>query len=76
MSLLHPTEEDNALAAGHASAGWNKAIRRCMRLRQLLERARKFELAPAVNEDIDAALKTTFYDESEAFPPSGWEKTT
>ncbi len=71
--------EVHTLAAGHAEAGWNKAVRRCMRLRKLLQRARSavvFGGNEELTKEIDTALEQTFQDESEAFPPSGWENKT
>jgi hypothetical protein len=76
MSLLHPTDEDNAFADGHAKTGWNKAIRRAMRLRKLLERARSDVKDNILAVEIDTALSKTFYDESDEFPPTGWERKT
>ena len=54
-----------------------KAVRRCMRLRKLLERARA-EMAPntVLAVAIDIAMNQTFYDEPGSPPPSGWEKET
>jgi len=72
MSQLHPTSDDYEFSEAHANAGWNKAVRRCMRLRALLERVRSGGDG-ALDVDIDAALKQTAYEESDAFPPSGWE---
>jgi hypothetical protein len=74
VSLLQPTEEDDAFAAGHAKAGWNKAVRRCMRLRRLLEQARPTVTNARLAADIDVALKQTLYDESDAFPAGAWDK--
>lgn len=76
MGLLHPTEEDHAFSCGHAEIGWNKAIHRCMRLRRLLEAARRSVTDPSLASNIDAALKQSFYDEPGSFPPSGWEKSS
>jgi hypothetical protein len=76
MSLLHPTDDDEAFAAANTAAGWNKAVRRCMVLRLLVRRARLEVKDPVLAADIDRALARTFYDESEAFPPSGWDKET
>jgi hypothetical protein len=60
---------------GNTEAGWNKAVRRCMRLRRLLERVRRSRtVSKALATDIDAALKETFYDESEEHPPAGWDE--
>jgi hypothetical protein len=75
MSLLHPDEDDAAFAAGHAAAGWNKAVNRCMRLRRLLERAKVHVSDARLARDIDAALEKTFYDESED-SPSDWSGKT
>lgn len=63
-----------AFAAGHAEGWWNKAVRRCMRLRRLLEQARPTVTNASLAADINAALKQTFYDESDAFPAGAWDK--
>jgi len=66
MSLLHPNEDDLAFDAANTQLGWNKAIRRCMRLRSLLEAARDRMHVDPTSEiaiEIDRALSQTFYDE-------------
>jgi hypothetical protein len=74
MGLLHPSDDDDAFALGHAQAGWNKAVRRCVKLRALLERARPTVTDKALATEIDAALARTFYDEPHDFPEPGWYK--
>jgi hypothetical protein len=73
---LSPSWDDADFAAGNARVGWNKAVRRCMRLRALLIRARAEVLDPVLIGEIDTALKGSFYGESDEFPPSGWDKET
>ena len=73
---------DDAFALGHAQAvaqimnarGWNKAVRRCVKLRALLERARPTVTDKALATEIDAALARTFYDEPHDFPEPGWDE--
>lgn len=79
MGLLHPSDDDDAFALGHAQAGWNKAVRRCVKLRALLERARPTVTDKALATEIDAALARTaqwkrLYDEPHDFPEPGWDK--
>jgi hypothetical protein len=75
MGLLHPSDDDDAFALGHAQAGWNKAVRRCVKLRALLERARPTVTDKALSTEIDAALARTFSDEPHDFPEPGWDKS-
>ena len=63
-------------ARGGMEAGWNQAVRRCMRLRVLLIRARAEVLDPVLIGEIDTALKSSHHGESEEFPLSGWDKET
>jgi hypothetical protein len=80
MSLLHPDDFDYAMAEGHANAGWNKAVRRCMRLRALLEKAKSIvagfeDPSYSLAREIDEALSETFYDESDKEPENWTDKT-
>lgn len=78
MSQLHPNEDDDAFASNHTHAGWNKAVRRCMKLRALLYKIREGQtlLSSELRAEIDAMLEKNFYAESEEFPPPGWDKLT
>ena len=75
MGLLHHNEDDDGFAAGNAQAGWNKAVRRCNRLRELLEKARSTVTDPKLAAEVDAALAKSFYDESEEYPTGMLSKT-
>ncbi len=66
MSLLHPNEDDDAFAQGHADAGLRAATNRTWRLHALLRRAWEEEgivFSDGLRDDIQAALATTWRDE-------------
>lgn len=66
MSLLHPSDDDDAFAAGHADSGHRMSLNRIWRLTALLKEARH-QTSPWMSHslvaEIDALLATTHYDE-------------
>lgn len=65
MSQLHPTEEDNAFALGHADGGLRKALRRIERLEGLLRRAREALPSGSLEKEIGKAIAMTYYEEED-----------
>ena len=80
MGILNPSADDADFEAANTKVGWNKAVRRCMRLRGLLERALlAIEPTPGngiLISEIEETLKKSFYDEPPEFPTRNWEKRT
>jgi len=68
MSQLHPTEEDDAFAAGHADTGLRKALRHVLNVKAIL-----VECLPYLPSDLRARVETilarSHYDESDAQGP-------
>ena len=62
MSLLHPTEEDNDFASGHADAGLRKSLKHILRTKKVLVDCLPF-LPEELKEQACAVLRTSHYDE-------------
>lgn len=62
MSLLHQTEEDDALASGHADSGLRKSLKHILRTKKVLVDCLPF-LPEELKEQACAVLRTSHYDE-------------
>lgn len=64
MSLLHPTEEDDAFAAGHADAGLRKALRHIEATKEVLLACLPF-LSQELRARAEAILRRSHYNEED-----------
>lgn len=71
MSLLHPTEEDDAWSASHADAGLRKALKHICRLKDILSAA----LPILPTETRNQAIVALRMDHREETDDGMWRET-
>ena len=64
VSQLHPTEEDDSFAAGHADAGLRKALRHVVAVKTVLLECLP-HLPPEVRARAEEVLRRSHYEETD-----------